>query len=169
LTFKVVLSSEQDSMLLKFRQNGRSELKTLSLDFPVVFIGKGRYLVTDLKHGIGILLGDRAQNVDRVDPYVDSLVRQTNQRIVEEHIEPLLVEHSLMLKQVSLAAVDQLIISQVLLQGLDDSDSELHVMSTVRINQLANLLTLVGALSDQGGVTSEQMLFEKHVELRCLA
>lgn len=64
MTFKVVLSSEQDSMLLKFRQNGRSELKTLSLDFPVVFIGKGRYLVTDLKHGIGILLGDRAQNVD---------------------------------------------------------------------------------------------------------
>jgi len=38
----------------------------------------------------------------------------------------------------------------------------------VRINQLANLLTLVGALSDQGGVTSEQMLFEEHVKLRCL-
>jgi len=64
-----------------------------------------------------------------------------------------------------LATVHKFIISQVLLEILNDTNSHLHVVSAVSVDQLTHLLALVGALSDQRGVGAEEVLLEEHVEL----
>lgn len=122
-------------------------------------------LLRNLKHCFRVLLGDGAKHIDSVDPNVDPLVAKTNQGVVEEHIEPLLVELGLLLQKVSLAAVDKLVFTQVFFQVLDDSNAQLHVVGGVRVNELAKLLAFVGALLDQGAVRPEKMLFKEIVEL----
>ena len=64
----------------------------------------------------------------------------------------------------SLASVDQLVTLKVLLELLDYLDAHLKVMSTVSIDQLTDLLTLIRALFDKRAVVAEQMLAEKFVE-----
>lgn len=103
-------------MFYKFRQDGRSKLQALSLDLPVVFIGERRDLFRNFKHGFGVLLGNSAKHINRVDADVDSLRGETDQRVVKEHVKPLLIKSGLALKQVSLAAIDELVISEVLLE-----------------------------------------------------
>ncbi len=94
------------------------------------------------------------------------MVGQSDQCVVKEHIEPLLVECYFLLQQISLAAVNQLVVSQMLFQTLYNSNAHLHIMSTVREDQLASLLPFVWALFDQSTVTPKQMFLEESVELR---
>lgn len=139
-------------MLLKLAQDSCSKLQALSLDFPVLFISECRNLLRDLEHSLRVLLCNSTKHVDRINTNIDALVGKTNECVVEEDVEPLLIELGLLLKHVRLAAVDELIVAQVLLQVLDDSNAELHIVGAVCIDQLAQLLALVGALFNQGAV-----------------
>ena len=156
-------------MLLKLRQDGRSKLQALSLDLPVVLISERRDLLRNFKHSFRVLLSDSAKHINGVDADIDSLGRETDQRVVKEHIKPLLIESGLALEQVSLAAIDKLVVSEVLFERLDDSNSHLHVVRAVSKNQLANLLTLIWTLLDQRAVASEKVFFKESVKLRCLS
>ena len=69
-----------------------------------------------------------------------------------------------------LTSVDQLVTLKVLLELLDNLDAHLQVMGAVRIDQLADLLTLVWALFDKCTIVSEQVLAEEFVKFvsRCI-
>ena len=61
------------------------------------------------------MLSDAVQNVEWIDSHVCFRVRETNEGIVEEYIEPLLVKLLLLPYQVSLACIYDLIIGNVVL------------------------------------------------------
>lgn len=111
------------------------------------------------------MLCNSAQDIHRVNSNADSLVGKADQSVVEEHIEPLLVEGNFLLQQIGLTAVNQLVVSQMFFESLHNSDPHLHVMGTVSEDQLASLLSLARTLFDQCAVASEQMFFEESVEL----
>lgn len=64
-----------------------------------------------------------------------------------------------------MASIDDLIIADVILQVLHNLDTEVQVMLRVAINQLAYVLTLVGALLDDVAVVLEQVVDEELVKV----
>jgi hypothetical protein len=63
-----------------------------------------------------------------------------------------------------LASVNEFIVLQVALQLLDNFDSHLEVVSSVSVDQFADVLALVGALTDDGAVALKEVLDEELVE-----
>jgi hypothetical protein len=108
---------------------------------------------------------NRVQDVQTVDPDRGLGVGQSDQSIVEEDIKPLLVELLLMHDQGSLAGIDHLIVFDMLLQVLDHFDPEVDLFLGVPVDQLADVLSLMGTLLDDGAVVSQQMVQEELVEL----
>lgn len=130
-----------------------------------MFVSQQINALCHLDHRISILRCNRCEDIEGVDPNVDHIVRQSDKCIVEEYIEPLLIELVLLAQHMGLASVDELITLKVFLQLLDNFDSHLQVMSTVSEDQLTDLLTLVGTLLDQRAIVPEEMLGEKFVEV----
>ena len=64
-----------------------------------------------------------------------------------------------------MASIDDFIIADVILQVLHNLDTEVQVMLRVAINQLAYVLTLVGALLDDVAVVLEQVVDEELVKV----
>lgn len=128
-------------------------------------IRERRYTFNRVEHSVRIHLCDGSDHINRVDADVGPLVAETDQSVVEEHIEPLFVEVLFLLKQVSLATVDKLVVTQVFFEPLNDPDSELHVMLAMCVDQLADLGSLVGTLLDQGTVRSKEVFLKELVEL----
>ena len=64
-----------------------------------------------------------------------------------------------------MASIDDFIIADVILQVLHNLDTEVQVMLRVAINQLAYVLTLVGALLDDMAVVLEQVVDEELVKV----
>lgn len=117
----------------------------MSLNFPIVFISESRNLFGDFKHCFRVFLCNSAKHINGVDSNVDTLVGKTNKSIVEEDIKPLLIKLSLLLQNVCLAAIDELIISEIFFKVLDNPDSQLHVMGGMCVNKFANLLPFIRA------------------------
>lgn len=104
-------------------QHSRREFETLCLDLPKVLFCEQIYSLYDFKHRIGIARDNRSEHVERVDADVGALAGQTNQGVVKEHIEPLLVKFLLLLKKVGLARVHHFVAMKVLFELLHDLDS----------------------------------------------
>ena len=64
-----------------------------------------------------------------------------------------------------MASIDDFIIADVILQVLHNLDTEVQVMLRMAINQLAYVLTLVGALLDDMAVVLEQVVDEELVKV----
>jgi hypothetical protein len=116
--------------------------------------------------------GDSVEHIQGVNPDVRPLVRYSNERIVQEHIEPSFIKFSLLSQDIGLAGVYQFFIFQVSLQTLDYFDFKFFVFRLVSrdmsVNYFADLLPLVRALTNKRAVAPEQMLGEelKEVVLR---
>lgn len=67
----------------------------------------------------------------------------------------------------SLTRVNQFVALKVFFHLLDNLDTHLKIMGAVGINQLADLLPLVGALLDQGAIVTEQVPHEELIEVVC--
>lgn len=141
------------------------EFHALGLNLPERLFAELGDLLRDLQHGVRVVLGDGAQHVEGVDPDVCLLVRQTDQGVVEEDVEPLLVELDLLRKEVCLGRVDKFVILELLLKALDHLDPHLKVVLTVGIDEFADLLAFVGALFDQAAVRPVEMLHEELVKV----
>ena len=113
-----------------------------------MFICQQIHALSHFDHRVSVLRCNRCEDIKGVDPDVDHIVGQADQSVVEEHIEPLLIELVLLAQHVGLASVDELVTLEVLLQLLDNFDSHLQVMSAVGEDQLADLLALIGTLLD---------------------
>lgn len=88
-------------------ENGDSELKALSFNFPELLISKFNDLFSYLDHRIGVVCCNCVQDVDRVNSDLCALIAQSDKSVVQEHIKPLLVELFFLSQQVSLAGVDE--------------------------------------------------------------
>jgi len=145
-------------------QDSGRKFETLGFHLPEILISQNIDSLCDFNHGVCILRGNGRQDVKGVDTNVDAVVGEANKSVVEEHVEPLLVEFLLLGKQVCLASVDKLIAPQMFLELLDNFDPELEVVGAVSVDQLTDLLALVWALSDEATVVFEQVLGEEFVE-----
>ena len=106
-------------------ENGDCEFETLGLDFPVLIFADGIDLFCDIEDAVGVESGNSVEHIERVNSNIDLRIVKTNERIVEEYIEPLLVEHLFVRDKECMAAVDGFIALEILLQGLNYFDSEL--------------------------------------------
>ena len=141
------------------------EFEALGLDLPELLLGQLADSLRDFDHCFSILAGNSGEYVEGVDTDVDAVVREADQGVVEEHVEPLLVEFFLLREDMRLARVHQLVVVEVLLELLNDFDAKLEVVSAMGIDQLADLLALVWALLDKTTVVPEEVLREEFVEL----
>lgn len=80
------------------------------------------------------MLSNRVQDIDRGHTDICSWVAQTNKSVVKEHIKPLLVEIFLLLDKVSLTLIDKLVISEIILQALDNIDTHLQVVCAMDVD-----------------------------------
>jgi len=115
------------------------------------------------------VLGNRVQHVERVDSDVGSLVGNSDESIVQEYVEPGFIKLGLLSQNIGLACVHKLFILQVSLQALDNLNLKFLVLRLVTRDMckdnFANLLPLVGALTDQRAVASEKVLGEEFQEI----
>ena len=77
----------------------------------------------------------------------------------------MLIEFLLLTNQISLASIDNFIITDVILQVLHDLNAKIQVMLSVAVYQLTNVLPLVRALLNDVAVILEQMVYEKLIEV----
>ena len=87
-------------------KNRSRKFKALGFYFPELLISEPQNLLRDFKHSFRIVLGNCAKYVEWVNADVDSCVAKPDQGVVQEHIEPLLVEVGLLLEQQRLTAVN---------------------------------------------------------------
>ena len=106
-------------------QNGYGKLQALRLDLPMLFDTDGLNLVSDIQNTLSIMLGNRIQNIQRIDSNTVLGVAEPNERIVKEYIKPLLVEDLLKGNQKGVARVHELIALEELLERLHHLDTEL--------------------------------------------
>ena len=92
------------------------------------------------------MLCNSVENVQGVNSHISLRVRESYQSIVQEDIKPLLIEFLLLSYQVGLTSVDDLIVRNVVFEGLDDFDSQVEIMISVTIDELTYVLSLVGTL-----------------------
>lgn len=164
--FDIFLGGQEMTHVSEAAQNYGSKHEALSFNLPVmIFLGEKQYLFSDIHYALRVMLGNTVEDVERVHPNIGLRVSETDQGVVQEHIEPLLVEFLLLTNQVGLASIDYLIIADVILQVLHNLDAEVQVMLSVAINQLANVLALVGALLDDMAVVLEQVVDEELVKV----
>jgi len=106
-------------------KNGDCKLETLSLNFPVLIFADRINLFCDIEDAVSVESCNGVEHIKGVNPNIDLWIVKTNKRIVEEHIEPLLVEYLFIGDKECVAAVNDFIALEILLQGLNDFDSEL--------------------------------------------
>ena len=94
------------SVLVKNRD---CKLKALRFDFPVLFKAYFEDLVGYVKDAFCIVPGNRIQYIERVYSNVCLWILESNQCVVEEHIEPLLVEGFFLCNKESVAGIHDLI------------------------------------------------------------
>jgi hypothetical protein len=128
----------------------------LCLDFPVlVTLTEQENLFSNIHDAFWVVFGNTVQDVQRIYSHVDLRVGQTDEGVVKEHIKPLLVEFLLLPNQVSLASIHYFIIGNVVLQILHNLDPLVEVMLSVAVDQLAYVLSLVGAFLDDLAIVLE--------------
>lgn len=88
----VTFLSNQVTHGLEASQDGDGVLEALRLDLPVLFVADPVDLFGDVEDALSIVDRNRVQDVQTVNSDVDLRVAEADKRIVEEHIEPLLVE-----------------------------------------------------------------------------
>lgn len=147
-------------------EDNRCKHQALSLDLPIlIFLSKCEDLLSDVHYALRVMLGNAVQDVEGVHADVGLRVREPNQRVVEEDIEPLLVEFLLLANQVSLAGIYDFVVIDVVLQVLDDLDSQVEIVLRVAVDELAYVLTLIRALLDNMAVVLEEVVNEELVEI----
>lgn len=122
-------------------------------------------LVSQLKDRFRVVSSYSVQDVQRINSNLRSRVAQTNESIVEEDIEPLLIELLFTVDQVGMAGVDNLLTWNILLQRFNNFDSHLKIMMAMRIDQFTHILSFLWRFSNDRAVVLEQVSHEKLVEL----
>lgn len=146
-------------------QNGDGKLKTLSLNLPMLFKAKFVYLIGDVQNALSIVSSNRIQNIQRVNSNINLWVLQPNQSIVEENIKPLLIENLFFLYQESVTSIHDFIMVKMLFKWLDHFDSQLQIVSTMGIDQLANILTLVWELTNNWAKIAKKMVYKEFIKI----
>jgi len=162
----VLLLREKVTLVSEAAEHDCREHEALRLDLPVlVALAQLQHLLGDVHDRLRVLLGDAVQDVQGVDAHVGLRVGKADQRVVKEHVEPLLVEFLLLSDQVGLARVHDLVVGDVVLEVLHDLDALVEVVARVAVDQLADVLPLVRALLHDLAVVLEQVVYEEPVEL----
>jgi hypothetical protein len=146
-------------------QNSYGKLQALGLDLPMLFDTDGLNLIGNIQNTLCIVLGNRIQNIQRIDSNAVLRVAEPNERIVKEYIKPLLVEDLLKGNQKGVARVHELIALEELLERLHYLDTELQVMTAMSVDQVTDMLSLAGRLCDDRAIVSEQVRHEESVEV----
>jgi len=107
---------EEVALLAVLRQDSNGELQALGFDLPVLLQAELMDLLSDIEDGLSVVNCDSVQDIERADSDTDLGVVQPNKSIVEEDIEPLLVELGLILEEEGVSGVHDLIINKVLLE-----------------------------------------------------
>jgi hypothetical protein len=123
-------------------QNSYGKLQALGLDLPMLFDTDGLNLIGNIQNTLCIVLGNRIQNIQRIDSNAVLRVAEPNERIVKEYIKPLLVEDLLKGNQKGVARVHELIALEELLERLHYLDTELQVMTAMSVDQVTDMLSL---------------------------
>jgi hypothetical protein len=108
----------------------------------MLFDTDGLNLIGNIQNTLCIVLGNRIQNIQRIDSNAVLRVAEPNERIVKEYIKPLLVEDLLKGNQKGVARVHELIALEELLERLHYLDTELQVMTAMSVDQVTDMLSL---------------------------
>jgi hypothetical protein len=111
------------------------------------------------------VFGDIVEYVERIDADVCLWICEANECIIEEDVEPLLVELLLLPNEEGLACIHDLLVSYIVLQVLHYLDALVQVVVCVAVYQLTHVLSLIRALLDDLAVVLEQVVDEELVEL----
>lgn len=148
------------------RKHYRCKHETLGLDLPIVItLAEHQYLLSNVHDALRVVLRDVVENIQRIHAHIGLWVGEADEGVVQEHIEPLLVELFLLSDEVGLARIDDLIIGDIVLEVLDDFDSLVQVVMGVTVDQFAHVLPLIRALLDDLAVVLEEVIDEELVEL----
>lgn len=131
----------------------------------MLFDTDGLDLIGNIQNTLCIVLGNRIQNIQRIHSNTVFRVAETNERIVKEYIEPLLVEDLLKGNQKGVARVHQLVTLEELLERLHDLDTELEIVRAMSVNQFADMLSLAWSFGDDGAIVSQKVRHEESVEV----
>lgn len=112
----------------------------------MVLLAEQEDFLCDIHDTLRIVLCNAVENVQGVNSDISLRVRESYQSIVQEDIKPLLIEFLLLSYQVGLTSVDDLIVRNVVFEVLDDFDSQVEIMISVTVDELAYVLSLVGTL-----------------------
>lgn len=120
---------------------------------------------SDVKNGLSFMLGNRVQNIERVNSDVDLWVVEPNESVVKENVKPLLSESLFVGNEECVAGIDDLIFFQEFLKGLHNFDSQLEIVPAVSVYELTDILSLRRRLSDDGAVVPKEMAHEEFAEV----
>ena len=115
-TFNVVLLSKQVTERSELVENCDGKLHALGLDLPKRLVSEFPDFFADLHHRVRVVTSNGAEYVERINANGGALVAEANKRIIEEHVEPLLVELCLLTQKVSLCCIDEFILNKMLLE-----------------------------------------------------
>lgn len=81
--------------------------------------------VCDIQNALSIVSSNRVQDIQWVNSDVNLGILKSNECIVKEHIEPLLIETLFLLDEECMTSIHNLIKMEMLLERLDNFDSQL--------------------------------------------
>ena len=115
-------------------ENNRGKHQALSFNLPVlIFLAQLKNFLSDVHNAFWVVFSDWVQNIEGVYSHVSFRVSEANQSIVQEHIEPLLIEFLFLANQVRLTCINSFIIRYIAFKVLDYFDSEVEVMLSVTV------------------------------------
>lgn len=145
-------------------QHRNGELKALGFDLPVWIIRHAQNFLSNVENTFSVKLGDGGQYIQSVNSDAGFWVADSNQRVVQKHIKPLLIELLLVANQVCVARINNFVIFKMLLQTLDHFDSHLQVVTAVSEDQLTDVRPFVRIIDNQVAVIAHQMTHEELIE-----